>query len=302
MSSRYQPEVDGLRAVAVLAVMAFHAAPAAFRGGFVGVDVFFVISGYLISGIVAGGLAAGTFTVAGFYERRARRILPALGVVLAAVAVASVAVLLPRDLAAMGKSLAGVATMTANLVFLGEAAYFGGASDIKPLLHTWSLAVEEQFYLGYPLLLLAVHRVAPAWTGRCLAALAIASLGACAWVASAWPNATYYLAPFRAWELLLGGLLAVSPPPPVRAPLAREALGVAGLAAIGASVMLVTPATPFPVPGAVPACLGAAALIHAAGSGPSRVGGLLASRPAVAIGLGSYSLYLWHWPLLALVR
>lgn len=294
----YQPEVDGLRAVAVLSVVAFHALPGSVPGGFLGVDIFFVISGYLITNIIWRDLESKRFDLVTFYHRRIRRIMPALCVVLLATTVGVCLLGFSRDIANFGWSLAAAATSLANVLFWREAGYFEAASETKPLLHTWSLGVEEQFYLAYPLVLGLIHRLWPRRRRVVFVLLLVSSLLLALWASVTRPSAAFYLAPFRAWELMLGGALCIASVPPIRTRWTREALATIGW------VLLAPPLWwrndfPFPVPGALPVCLGAALLIHASRSGKTLSSALLASRPLVFIGLVSYSLYLWHWPLLA---
>lgn len=301
MEIRYQPEIDGLRALAVLSVVAFHAVPRWCPGGFAGVDVFFVISGYLITAMIWKGLEGGTFTLAFFYERRIRRIVPALAVVLAAVMAAGWALMLPQDLAALGRSAAATALSVANVLFWRQTGYFGPEASTQPLLHAWSLAVEEQFYLAYPLLVMLLHRRFRARLRAILAVLLAASLvTALAWRESH-PIAAFFLAPTRAWELLLGGLVALGAIPAVARRAARDVVGVAGLALVALAFAL-PERSAFPLPGIALACLGTAAILVACRGGASRTAAALSWRPLVFVGLVSYSLYLWHWPLLAFTR
>jgi peptidoglycan/LPS O-acetylase OafA/YrhL len=289
----YRPDIDGLRAVAVLCVLAYHAAPQALPGGFIGVDIFFVISGYLITGIIASDLARARFTLAGFYARRIRRIFPALALVLAATLAYGALVLLPQEFSLLGRDTAAGAAFVANLAFWSEVGYFDRDAATKPLLHLWSLGVEEQFYILWPLLLAALHRggAIRLWP---LAALAALSLALCLGLAG---TASAFYSPFtRLWELAAGALLALAlrqgwnPPRPA-------ALSLAGLALILAPLALLNHHMPFPGWRAIPPVLGTVLLIAAGPAAPANRA--LAWRPAVAIGLISYPLYLWHWPLLA---
>lgn len=296
----YRADIDGLRAVAVLPVVLFHAGLPGVGGGFVGVDVFFVISGYLITRIMVGDLRADRFSIATFYERRIRRIFPALVVVLAATTAAAVFVLLPGDLEEYGRSLAAIAVFASNIFFWNSTGYFTADAHAKPLLHTWSLAVEEQFYLFFPILLIAVHRwFAQRWAFS-LTAIALVSFGIAVWAVESHPSAAFYLLPSRAWELCLGALVAVGAFPRFHRAAARETAAAVGMAAIAIAVTQYDASTPFPGIAALLPCVGAALIIHAGADGSSLVGRALAARPLVAIGLASYSLYLWHWPLIAL--
>src|SRR5215207_4006092 len=201
----YRADIDGLRALAVIPVLLFHAGFPAFGGGFVGVDMFFVISGYLITSIIHGDIEAGRFSLLSFYERRIRRIFPALFTVLFASTVMTTLILLPDPLKDFGQSVAAATLFASNVLFWEETGYFAGAAEQKPLLHTWSLAVEEQFYLVFPLFLLLLARAGRAGIPA-TAAIFLLSFAASVWAVPHAPTAAFYLAPFRAWELLLGAL------------------------------------------------------------------------------------------------
>jgi peptidoglycan/LPS O-acetylase OafA/YrhL len=296
--SGYRPEVDGLRAVAILPVVFFHYGVPGFRGGFVGVDVFFVISGYLIASLIQDEIDRGAFSLAHFYARRVRRIFPALFAMLAIVSVAAFIFFFPVDLVRYAQSLFATALFGANFEFWREAGYFDAFADQKPLLHLWSIAVEEQFYLLFPALLLALRRTPPRWRMGVIAGVLVASLALSVWGVAAAKIATFYLLPARAWELMLGALLALGALPRPKTRFAAELLAALGLILIFAAVFLFTPQTPFPGPAALLPCIGAALVIHAAQPGRNFAGELLASRPFVFVGLISYSLYLWHWPVL----
>lgn len=303
--SHYRPDIDGLRAVAVLAVVLHHLSAELLPGGYVGVDVFFVISGYLITRIISREMQEGTFTFARFYERRARRIFPALFAVLAATLVASYFLLLPSDMASTLRGALGTVFFGSNLVFWREMkeGYFA-ATDLalNPLLHTWSLAVEEQFYLLFPVLLLFCYRYARQHLVAVLVACAIVSLAGAALLVQSKSVAVFFLSPFRAWELLVGSLLALQAVQPLRSRLLRELVAGVGLFVILAACIVYDSKTTFPGLAALVPVLGTAALIHAGTSGPSFASRLLQLRPMVWIGLISYSLYLWHWPLIVLAR
>ena len=296
---RHRADIDGLRAIAVVPVVLFHAGVSQVSGGFVGVDIFFVISGYLITSLILGEMAEGRFSLLSFYERRIRRIFPALFLVLAVSSVLALRLFMPPDLVAFGRSLVATALFVSNMHFYADTGYFDAALDTKPLLHTWSLAIEEQFYIVFPLLLLlAVRWGGRRWIGVVLALFAL-SLAASIRITPVDPDAAFYLAPTRAWELLLGALLASGIVPSVRFPVLREALAVVGLALIGYAVFHFSSATPFPGSSALIPCLGAALLIYAGqGERISMVSKALGLWPLAFVGLISYSLYLWHWPLL----
>ncbi len=299
---RYRADIDGLRAVAVLPVVLGHAGLAWFRGGYVGVDVFFVISGFLITGILLEDLAHERFSLAGFYDRRIRRIFPALFVVLAATAVAAALILMPTEFLGFSRSLVAAALFGSNMLFWHEVDYFDASADMKPLLHTWSLSVEEQFYLFFPLILALLHAGGPRRRMRFLSLVLLLSFVGSVYLMGSSPRSPFYLAPLRAWELMLGALLAAGAVPPVQRAWARELAAAAGLGLILVAVFTYSEQTLFPGIAALLPCVGTALLLHAGGSGPSQVGRLLSVGPVVRIGQVSYSLYLWHWPILSLSR
>ncbi|HEX6164546.1 MAG TPA: acyltransferase family protein [Vicinamibacterales bacterium] len=305
----YRPDIDGLRALAVIAVLVFHAFPASLPGGFTGVDVFFVISGYLISGIILSGIAAGGFTYGDFYARRIRRIFPALIVVLAAAMAAGWFLLYADDYARLGHHASSAAAFAANFAFWREASYFDVAADLKPLLHLWSLGVEEQFYLAWPIVLAAATR----WRrGPLITTLAI---GAASFLIAIWTvridrTAAFYAPWNRFWELLAGATLAcIQADAAMNAVMARvssrpavaHTAAVIGIASIVAGAWLIDEHRVFPGLWALLPVVGTALLIAA---GPQAiVNRTLLSNPIVVwIGLISYPLYLWHWPLLSFAQ
>jgi peptidoglycan/LPS O-acetylase OafA/YrhL len=299
----YRRDIDGLRAIAVLAVVAFHAFPRALPGGFVGVDVFFVISGFLITKVILVNLGCGTFSVTDFYSRRVRRIFPALIVVLAACLAFGWKSLLAEDLAQLAKHIFGGATFASNLVLWREASYFDKVSEAKPLLHLWSLGIEEQFYVAWPLLLWWSSRRGIT-LARVIAVTALLSF--CINVAgvASHPTSTFYSPLSRAWELLLGASLAT----PWLAKLARRTplwqlttASAAGLILIVVATLWLKSDHQFPGWWALLPTLGACLIIAAGPTGWVNRS-ILARSPMVAIGLISFPLYLWHWPLLALGR
>jgi peptidoglycan/LPS O-acetylase OafA/YrhL len=286
----YRPDIDGLRAVAVVAVIIFHAFPTYLPGGFVGVDIFFVISGFLITQILLIDLNDGTFNAATFYARRIRRIFPALIVVLIAVFALGWHFLLPIELASLCKNIFASAFFSANLMLLTESGYFDLDAHMKPLLHLWSLGIEEQFYLLWPLILWLIPRrwLVPAITSM-LAGSFVLNLA----LIDHYPSATFYLPFTRAWELLAGALLTQLPRQGRRT---AELLGMSGLSAITASVFLFNSHTAFPGWAAIVPVIGTMLALMSEGSFVSRL--VLTHRTAVNVGLISYPLYLWHWPLL----
>jgi peptidoglycan/LPS O-acetylase OafA/YrhL len=318
----YRPDIDGLRAIAVLAVIGFHAFPAWIRGGFVGVDVFFVVSGYLISTILLAGMERGSFRFSQFYMRRIRRIFPALIVVLLACMVAGWLVLFSVEYKALGKHVAGSAAFVSNFVLWNEAGYFDRAAATKPLLHIWSLGIEEQFYIVWPLLLYLTWRFR---TGT-LALLLLLLLGSFVLnvhTANTDTAADYYSPLTRFWELMAGAVLAyLSLNPPVLQGIPRRLppslffwLGAAnashaaannvkavfGLLLVAAAVLVIDETKGFPGWWALLPVAGTYLLIAA---GPNTWIGnrLLATKLLVAVGLISYPLYLWHWPLLSFIH
>ena len=296
---KYRPDVDGLRAVAILSVMAFHIWPWRVSGGFVGVDVFFVISGYLISSILFAEIASGRFSVLAFYERRIRRILPALfGMLIIFSAVISF-FLLPNELIDYAKSLIAATTSTSNFYFWQHSGYFAAPMS-KPLLHTWSLAVEEQFYLTFPVFLLLTRRFFPRLLKHAVVALFFASLAASIFAVRHDQNTAFYMPYTRAWELLLGTIVSLRFFPRLPQAWQRNAVTLFGMGMIAYSALRYRPETPFPGFAALLPCVGSALIIGAGESGRTLVGKALSWRPVVFIGLISYSLYLWHWPVIIL--
>lgn len=295
----YRADIDGLRALAVLAVVLFHAG-CGVPGGFVGVDVFFVISGYLITGLVAADLDRGRFSLVDFWNRRLRRIWPAALAVTISVLVAGWVIMLPDDLRVLAADAVAQVTMLANVRFWKGTDYFDPSVDLRPLLHTWSLAVEEQFYLVFPPVMVLLSKLGSRTRLGILAVLAAASLAASVVMIGPRPMAVFYLLPFRAWEMLLGAVLALVPWSGPATSAWRQMLALGGLIAIVVPCFRYGRETVFPAAAALPPCLGAVALL-AAGE-QTWVNRLLAVEPLRQVGLMSYSLYLWHWPILAFLR
>jgi peptidoglycan/LPS O-acetylase OafA/YrhL len=296
----YEPSIDGLRALAVLAVVLYHADVFGMQAGYLGVDIFFVISGFLISRIIMAEFAAGRFTLVGFYERRVRRIIPALLVMVATTLAVGWYVLMPLDYKRLAQSAAATGLFGSNIFFWRQQSYFEAASAEQPLLHTWSLGIEEQFYILFPLLIwlvrrhLAPHRLFVTLVILCLGSFALASVGA--FVKT---TATFYLLPTRAWELFAGSLLSMVKLPPPRFRSVQNALSLIAIALLIVPMWLYSSSIVFPGLAALPAVLGAVLIIWLGPSGPaSRV---LTFRPVRFVGRVSYSFYLWHFPLLAFV-
>ena len=320
----YRPDVDGLRAIAVLSVVLYHAFPKVFCGGFIGVDIFFVISGFLISGILCRNLLSeetpGSVRLLNFYERRIRRIFPVLIVVLLSAMTAGFLLLTPAELKALGKHIAGGAGYISNFVLWREAGYFDRAATLKPLLHLWSLGVEEQFYIVWPLLLWLFYkaRLNFLWAAGIFAA---ASFALCMYVVLQNPTAAFYAPWTRVWELSAGGILAwivmscrlrEAWVAKVNAVLSRvlfrgseidprvwrDVLSFLGVLCLIIGLCTIRQSSLFPSWNALLPVLGAVCIIGAgADAWFNRV--VLSNRLAVFIGLISYPLYLWHWPLLS---
>ena len=309
----YRPEIDGLRAVAVLSVLAYHARNSLLPGGFVGVDIFFVISGFLITRNIWSELQSGHFSLGDFYLRRIRRIAPAFLLVTAATLVAGMLLLLPADLLRLGRSAAWASLSAANVYFWKylDTSYFAAASDQEPLLHTWSLGVEEQFYLLWPALLMGcalARRARPAAIAAIVVICGGSFLLAEATNISA-PGFSYYMLPTRAGELMMGALLALIGPQRIQAmsqgphkQWIAELVAVSGVGLTAFSLWWLNDTSAFPGVNAIYPCLGATLLILSGLLDARVTRWLLTPRPVVFIGLISYSLYLWHWPIFAFIR
>ena len=305
---RYRAEIDGLRALAVLPVILFHAGFEWFSGGFVGVDVFFVISGYLITTIIISEMAEGKFSIINFYERRARRILPALFFVMAACLPFAWLWLTPADLRDFGESLVAVSTFSSNILFWWESDYFDAASELKPLLHTWSLAVEEQYYILFPIFLMLTWRLGIKWVLILLSAVFVISLGVAAWATqyAATPkliSGAFFLLPTRGWELLIGVFAAfyLKHNTHLKSQTINQVLSLLGFGMILYSILVFDQTTPFPSLYALIPTIGTGLLILCAVP-KTLIFNLLGLKPIVGLGLISYSAYLWHQPLLAFAR
>ncbi|MEG5265942.1 acyltransferase family protein [Pseudomonas sp. JDS28PS106] len=301
----YRPEVDGLRAVAVLPVILYHCGLNWFPGGYVGVDVFFVISGYLITSIILAEMLAGRFSLVTFYERRARRILPALFAMMSLCVPAAWVLLDPEDFKYFAKSLVAVPLFSSNLLFWLESGYFDASADLKPLLHTWTLAVEEQYYLFFPLFLMAAWGLGRKRLVAILAVAAAASFVIAETGAREDATSTFYLLHARAWELLVGSFIAFYFSWRPRSLQPHHGLSqlasLLGLVLIGYAVLRFDKSTPFPGINALLPVMGAALVILFADA-RTLVGRALSNRVMVGIGMISYSAYLWHQPLFAFAR
>lgn len=296
----YRPDVDGLRAVAVLAVLLFHGFPQLAPGGFVGVDVFFVISGFLITGIILDEQRRGCFSFAEFYWRRVRRLFPALLLVLAACLALGWLLLLPDEYRQLGKHVAAGAAFVSNVLLWRETDYFDVAAELKPLLHLWSLGVEEQYYMVWPLLLF-IFRGRPRAMLLMILAVAAASFAANLWMTARTESAAFFLPFGRFWELMTGSILACTMRLKGGRARSANALAVLGSALLATALALLHDERSFPGWWVLLPVLGAALLI-AAGPGAWINRRLLAHPAMVFVGLISYPLYLWHWPLLSFAR
>lgn len=295
---RYRRDIDGIRALAVIPVVLFHAGFNLFSGGYVGVDVFFVISGYLITSILLNDIEKGPISFAAFYERRIRRILPALLTVVCACVPFALLWMPPTQVRDFAQSVIAALLMFSNIHFWSEDHYFALASELKPLLHTWSLAVEEQFYLFFPWVLIVAWRFGKRGAFICVAALATLSFAFSEWGWRNVPSANFYLASSRAWELLVGSLCACATFG--RSPRSNNPASFIGLALIVYALCAFDDNTPYPSFYTLVPVAGTAILILYADQTP--IGRLLSKPYLVGIGLISYSAYLWHQPLFALAR
>jgi len=297
---KYRPDVDGLRAIAVVMVVLYHA-DFGFSGGFIGVDVFFVISGYLITGLILKRQEAGTFSLKEFWVRRLRRILPSAIAMTTLSLLLGAWLLLPDDFEDCAESAIYQQLMFSNVYFWKDSGYFAKATELKPLMHTWSLAIEEQFYLLYPFLLIWLRRYSPKTRWRMLVTLFVISLVGSEWMVRTHSSAAFFLLPFRAWELILGGLIWATSASKRFQPL-KEAVSFASISIILACGWGFMSGMRFPGLSASVPCFATAILIYCNSEKQTLIGKLLSHRIPVFIGLISYSLYLWHWPMLAFLR
>ena len=298
---QYRPEIDGLRALAVIPVILFHAGFDFFSGGFIGVDIFFVISGYLITSIIISEKEKkGFFSLINFYERRARRILPALFLVMAASIPFAYLLFVPPDMKDFSQSLFATATFLSNFLFFSESGYFDTATELKPLLHTWSLAVEEQYYILFPLILLSTWKLKRKWVVVILAIVALSSLLLAQWTSDIAPKAAFYLLPTRFWELLIGSFIAFyfSTKKSIKG---NQFFSLLGFILILYSIFIFNEHTQFPSFYTLLPTLGTALIIIFTSS-KTLIYKILSNKIIVGIGLISYSAYLWHFPLLAFAK
>ena len=301
---KYRSEIDGLRALAVVPVVLFHAGFKPFSGGFVGVDIFFVISGYLITSIILSEIRQGNFSLLNFYEKRARRILPVLFVVQFFCFLYAWCLLLPSEMASFSKSLIAVSTFMSNLFFWSERGYFGTTTELKPLIHTWSLGIEEQYYLLFPLILIFLSKKKNLLYPILITVGAI-SLLLCGWLTRVHADSAFYLLPTRFWELLVGSLVAIqftnNANTSARSTLLATLLESIGFLFIIFPIFYFDERTPFPGYAALIPTMGAALVIRYSTSS-TFFGTILSKRPMVVLGLISYSIYLWHQAMFALLR
>lgn len=297
---KHRSDIDGLRSLAVLPIVFFHAGIESLQGGFIGVDIFFVISGFLITSIILGELKSDSFSILKFYHRRVIRILPALLCMLILVTISGCLIMFSQELQGLMTSAMASAGFISNIYFWKTASYFALSSESKPLLHTWSLGIEEQFYIFFPLLLAACFR----WARRQLSFIVVV-ITACSffvswWATSAAPGAAFYLLPSRAWELGIGACVALGLLPAIQSSTIRAILSLLGGAMILVGIILISADVGFPAPAALLPCLGTALLIGFGEDGPTAKA--LSCGPAVWLGKISYSVYLWHWPIITFFR
>lgn len=297
----YRADIDGLRAVAIVPVVFYHAGIAPFGGGFVGVDVFFVISGYLITSFILGQMDGGKFSLRNFYLRRIRRIFPALFVILTFSAVVGWLLLTPHDYSRLGASIFATVFFSSNVLFWLRSGYFDIPLEQQPLLHTWSLGVEEQFYIVFPILLILLYRFLPRGLIGIIFTLCTLSFATNVFTVVSHPQLAFFLAPPRIWELFFGVLLAMGAAAAPRTDWASEVAGIVGVALIGCAVFGFSQDTTFPGFAALLPTAGAAAIIWAGIGRKATVTHVLSHPWAVFVGKISYSWYLWHFPLLAFV-
>ncbi len=294
----YKPEIDGLRALAVLSVILFHFNILGFSGGFVGVDIFFVISGYLITSIIVKAIENNSFSFLDFYERRARRLLPAAFIVLLFTCIIGWFLLSPNDMRTFGRSLWWFSLFSSNVLFMDQVGYFDAPAITKPILHTWSLSVEEQFYLIFPIILLGLYKYRLSFIKAGVILIFALSLALSIFTLEDYPAFTFYMLPTRAWELMTGSLLAMGTIPAIRNRVLSSIAACIGLCLIISAIIFYDEKTTFPGAAALLPCLGTALIIWSNLLEKNHIGKILSWKPFVIIGLISYPLYLWHWPIL----
>jgi peptidoglycan/LPS O-acetylase OafA/YrhL len=305
LGKAYRRDIDGLRAIAILSVVAYHVGIPAVGGGFVGVDVFFVISGYLITSIIYTDIDNGTFSVARFYGRRAKRILPALFSVLLVCYVLASILLSPAELRTFANDALATILSSSNVMFWLKSGYFSANAELRPLLMTWSLGAEEQFYLFFPILMLLLGRFGKRRRTVTIVLLLLTSFAVSVWGTRSYPTATFFLLPTRAWELAVGALIAIweadkASRPKLAGPWSVNALSMLAAGLLVIAIAFYSRNTMFPGLAATLPVAGSALLIMTPSSWVNRI--VLSSRPMVFVGLVSYSWYLWHWPLLSFAR
>lgn len=302
MSLQYRADIDGLRAVAVLAVVLFHLGVPLISGGFIGVDIFFVLSGFLITSILKNDISNNQFSLLKFWERRIRRIAPALFFVVIFCLLAGWYLLLPDDFKRLSQQVFSVSTFSSNILFYLQSGYFDADNETKPLLHTWSLSVEEQFYFIFPLALYGFKKFFSSSTLKILVSLFLISLVTSIYGVYTYPSATFYLLPTRMWELLLGAIISFCPPCPVLSKKYVELCSVSTLILIGISIFTFNRDTPIPGWAALIPCLSVGLLIWIGGMYRSITSKFLSLKPLVFVGKISYSWYLWHWPIIVFYK
>lgn len=300
----HRDDIDGLRTLAVLPVIAFHFVilPKLCAGGFVGVDIFFVISGYLITRTIFHDINNKTYSIVDFYNRRIRRIFPALFTIFIFCIIVTFFTNFPSEATKIGRSILSSIFFVSNYLFYSQSGYFDRNSETNPLLHMWSLSVEEQFYVVFPMVIYFIRDFSNKTRIRLLCAVATASLLSSIWMVFTDTAAAFFLVQYRAWELLIGSLLAVNAVPKLARQWQAELVGIGGIALIVTSVFLISKDTPFPGLAALAPCVGAAAIIHSGAATRTLTSRVLGFFPIRFIGLISYSLYLWHWPLIVFYR
>ncbi|WP_244230745.1 acyltransferase family protein [Vibrio ouci] len=298
----FRHDINALRAVAVVSVVIFHFFSTYLPGGYVGVDIFFVISGYLMTRIVTSKLDEGNFSFASFYAARAKRIIPALAVMCLTILIVCLFYLTPWDLRKLGKHILVSIGFVSNFTYLKESGYFDVAAQSKWLLHTWSLSVEWQFYLVYPVLLVSIKKALPKMSlNLALWCLTITSFSLCLYYVHTNPDQAYYLFHTRAWELLIGGVIATQKIPQTFSRNVQLSLSVVGLSSIVSALFLFDHTTPWPGFGALLPVLGASLVLYGNTNNPN-LQSKFDNKVIASLGLWSYSIYLWHWPINVFIK